>query len=432
LATVSKKLNAQWIYSPQPACVNDPVYFSNQTIVSGASVPSFGVHITGFGTHGTPPGPGQLTFSSVQTANFGYLSDGVHQQWQAWTAANTGAGTQWAMWQYLTPRSVNRIVFWNCASCAATRAPVKGRLYYNDGTGWKIAKVFTFPYPSNGNFDSGYFTETQGIFAKYWKLELDVTSANSPAWGEFQVYASAPAVGGTVSWDFGDGSPLASGQNVSHIYAVPGTYVVRMIVNAAGACPDTLDGTVVVQDCNVLPNVVVQLKGEVIQPAYGLLKWMTTEPIRYARLEKWQNGMWVAIYEETEEGAVSFSYVDTLLEIGYPNIYRVYSVHRNGLSVYSNQVVLEVQAPLTDFVMVYPNPIEKRFMIRVGLVKEGDYAYEVYDLSGRRVLGGGPVRLESGVYEFPYDGETWADGVYIVKVYLRDRLYVSRLLKVRP
>ena len=41
-------------------------------------------------------------------------------------------------------------------------------------------------------------------------------------------------------WDFGDGSPLDSTQNPSHVYTEPGDYTVSLKVNNAIGCADSI------------------------------------------------------------------------------------------------------------------------------------------------------------------------------------------------
>ncbi len=68
--------------------------------------------------------------------------------------------------------------------------------------------------------------------------ELPVAQLSGPSGGEVGQLLSFSAVGssdlnGTVAgwlWDFGDGSSLGSTPNITHAYAIPGTYTVRLTV----------------------------------------------------------------------------------------------------------------------------------------------------------------------------------------------------------
>lgn len=52
------------------------------------------------------------------------------------------------------------------------------------------------------------------------------------------------------SWDFGDGSPLNTSANPTHVYLTQGTYTVTLVVNNVPGCADTIQHTIIV---NPLP-----------------------------------------------------------------------------------------------------------------------------------------------------------------------------------
>ena len=74
-------------------------------------------------------------------------------------------------------------------------------------------------------------------------------TANTVCQGEatqFEGLASGTNVA-NYEWDFGDDSPMGSGQNVSHTYAEAGTYQVTLTVTAeGGTCPGEITQTVLV------------------------------------------------------------------------------------------------------------------------------------------------------------------------------------------
>ncbi|MBX3102967.1 MAG: PKD domain-containing protein, partial [Bacteroidetes bacterium] len=238
-------------FSYVPACTGLSSSFTNTTIVSSTPTPSIGSGrpISGLATTGTPPGPGQLSFVNG-TVNFSQLTDGVHNNYTAWNGANAAAATQWVQWNYVTPRSVGRIYWWNAFSSAyQNNQAIVAKLYYGTSSGWVMAKAWVLEYPTTGNFDTGLIGETNGLFANRWMLELDVPVANGPNWGEFQVLASTPTIGsGTVTWDFGDGH-TASGSPATHTFPNGnGTYDVTMTFNANGLCPTSVTQSVPICD----------------------------------------------------------------------------------------------------------------------------------------------------------------------------------------
>ncbi|MBL6944433.1 MAG: PKD domain-containing protein, partial [Bacteroidales bacterium] len=50
------------------------------------------------------------------------------------------------------------------------------------------------------------------------------------------------------SWDFGDGSPSNTGQNVNHLYSSSGNYIVTLIVINSNNCSDTVNQIIVIHD----------------------------------------------------------------------------------------------------------------------------------------------------------------------------------------
>ncbi|MCX7605944.1 MAG: PKD domain-containing protein [Bacteroidia bacterium] len=431
------QLNGQFSISPIPYCTGQPVTFTNQTLVSGPSQPSFGTLITGFGTHGTVPNPSQLTFSSVQTANFAQLGDGVYQNGTAWTANNPAASTQWAMWHYPIPRSVNRIVFWACQTCpnAAQRLPRYARLYYNDGSGWKLAKAFRFT-PGVYLYDSGTFTETQVIFAQLWRLEFDVQAANAPSFGEFQVYSSSPIIGGSVQWSCDGGVTWNSGGAQSCTWSTSGVQTVTMVVNAQGACPDTVQQTVNVVNCGPLPIVQSVLVAHPTPEVHVRLLWHTNVPIRRAILQKWIDTNWVSIYHHTSEGAVHFTWLDSFPHFGSPNLYRVMSEHTTGHLLYSNlaevRFTKENLSGLEEFVRAFPNPVSELLTVQFGVEVEKYIDLRIYDAKGALVAYLTPGWYTSGLHEVQIDVRSWSTGVYTLQLRKGDEEYTLKLLKLVP
>jgi PKD repeat protein len=69
------------------------------------------------------------------------------------------------------------------------------------------------------------------------------TSANSAT---FLSNSTGTVVGSTYTWDYGDMTSFGSGNTTSHIYAGPGWYTCKLIVNNGSGCIDSVMNTVVV------------------------------------------------------------------------------------------------------------------------------------------------------------------------------------------
>ena len=400
-------------------CAGLPSFFNNQTLVAGPSTPSFGFNINGLSNpNGLPPGPQQLSFSTQQTVNFGMLSDGVHDGNQAWTANNGAAATSWAQWVYLTPKSVNRFYYWNDFNPGfADRAPKQVRLYASNGGPWQLIKVFFPPSPSNGIYDSGLILPTSTVFATRWKLEFDSDQANGPRFGEFQVFASDPVVGGNVTWNFGDGnsSSLAS---TSHTYLTAGTFNVTMTVNVPGACPATRVTPVVVPDCGILEIENQLLSGQFRENTSDIqLQWDILGTFDHARFQKFMGGRWTDITGSLPSGDSVYHHIDSDVLWNEDNVYRVVARDVNGQELFSNTVVLTPQRIAALSMQVFPNPVsDGQATLRIDVPASQHIEARLIDLYGRTVRELAKDDYASGIHDItiPTDGIT--AGTYFVQV----------------
>lgn len=403
-------------------CAGQLSFFTNQTQIAGPSTPSFGFDITGFSNpNGVPPGPQELAFSSSQQANFGMLYDGVNNGNQAWTGNNGGPTTMWAQWVYLTPKAVNRFYYWNNPNAAsANRAPTQVRLYYSNGGPWTLVKAFFPPWPSNGIYDSGLIPSTNATFATRWKLEFDVDAANAPQFGEFQVFASDPVVGGNVLWNFGDGN-TSSLPNPSHTYVFPDTYFVSLTVDVPGTCPATYWEQVIAEDCGVLAVEDQLLDGRFVEALEAIeLKWYVQGSFDFAHFQKFVDGRWENIsHPVPDEGDSIFLHLDTDVFWGLDNLYRVRSVDQEGREYFSNSVLLNPDRSLENSLVLYPNPVSgNEAFLQLTLAAETKMRGMVVDALGRVVREIQTHELNAGIHTVPFSTEGLAVGTYFVRVEL--------------
>ncbi len=84
-------------------------------------------------------------------------------------------------------------------------------------------------------------------------------------------FASPGTVISGYSWNFGDGSPVATSQDATHVYATPGTYVVTLTVTAANGYSD-----IVTQSVTVYPTPQMD------DPAdQSVCAGASTQPVRF-------------------------------------------------------------------------------------------------------------------------------------------------------
>lgn len=416
-----------------PACPGDTTFFTNQSVVPGPPQISFGgsgFPILGMGPNGIPPSTGLMSFSSAQYRDFAMLSNGVNDQQFAWTANNSGPSTEWVQWNYLTPKSVNRFYYWPRNSCCPDKGPTALRLYYDDGGGWVQVKNWTPPYPSNSNFDSGFFFETANVYAKRWKLEADVVVANAPSWGEFQVFASDPMVGGTTYWDFGDGF-TSTQPDPGHIYGASGTYNVTLTVDVpAVLCVNSIVQPVVINGCGPLPLFRNYLSGRHNgDRGVNDLRWEVDGTFETAWWQKLADGNWADIGETDSDSSTYYLFEDPDVLYGQSNLYRVRAMDRNGLEQMSNVVEIFVERPLEKEITLFPNPtMEKQGHLLLKLPEAARVKVEIWDMFGKRIAQVPQVQFERGVHQMDFNIHGLAGSTYFVRIQVNGEVFVKKLV----
>lgn len=415
-------------------CLGDSTFFTNQTVIPGPPNASFGgsgFPIGVLGPTGIPPGPGQLSFSSQQYLTYPNLYNGVNDQHNGWTAGNgSGPSTQWAQWTYLTPKSVNRFYYWPRNNCCGNKAPTQLRLYYDDGSGWVLAKLWTTPNPSTADFDTGTFFETANVYATRWKLEMDVLVANAPSWGEFQVFASDPAVGGNTSWNFGDGG-TSSVQDPSHLYGAIGTYNVTLTVDVPGfLCVNNVVKPVTIDGCGILPLTRNLLSGR-HRPdqEVNALTWDIEGTFDAAELLKWTATGWTVIHSWESTGAPKYFYDDPEIVYGTNNLYQVRAFDREGNEQLSNQVNIFVERPQALEVILFPNPVNDHtagFLLK--LPADAMVEIEIYDLLGHRLVEMPRFSYVKGIHRLHVDVSRLPAATYLAVVRVNGQAFTKRMV----
>lgn len=92
------------------------------------------------------------------------------------------------------------------------------------------------------------------VVVNYPPCYATISTTNGPGAGQVTFTATNPAgtPGVSYRWDFGDGTPVTSGNPVSHTYSQNGTYTVRLYDTVAGTCAFTTTRSVTIT--GVPPN----------------------------------------------------------------------------------------------------------------------------------------------------------------------------------
>ncbi len=139
---------------------------------------------------------------------------------------------------------------------------------FGDGTTGTGSTV-NHTYANNGNFtvtltvsdgDGGVVTTTSTVTVSNTAPTID--SVNVPATGAEGVPVSVSATGSDIGadtliyrWNFGDGTQIATGSSVSHIYADQGGYTISLTVTDPDGAADTATATISIS--NVDPVIVL-------------------------------------------------------------------------------------------------------------------------------------------------------------------------------
>ncbi len=92
----------------------------------------------------------------------------------------------------------------------------------------------------------GSVTSTQSVVVLAGPTVTFATYSNTNSGGSYTFVSNSSVPAGTMTyyWDLGDGTLEDSTVNVTHTYAAPGTYTVKLIVIGSGGCSDSSSTTV--------------------------------------------------------------------------------------------------------------------------------------------------------------------------------------------
>ncbi|MCH7964315.1 MAG: T9SS type A sorting domain-containing protein [Bacteroidetes bacterium] len=109
----------------------------------------------------------------------------------------------------------------------------------------------------------------------------------------------------------------------------------------------------------------------------------------------------------------TYSYVDSKVASGN-YIYRLKQIDFNGIFEYSDEVAVDVTAPL-EFALEqnYPNPFNPGTVIKYSIPENGFVTINVYNLLGEKVTTLVSRVQKAGRYEINFDASNLASGIYV-------------------
>ncbi|MBU1099587.1 MAG: choice-of-anchor D domain-containing protein [Bacteroidetes bacterium] len=116
------------------------------------------------------------------------------------------------------------------------------------------------------------------------------------------------------------------------------------------------------------------------------------------------------------------TYLDTRLEIGMANIYRVKAFNMDSESEYSDTVSVtltlvgleRMEGIPTEYNLFhnYPNPFNPSTVIRYGLPEQANVTLRIYDILGRQIATLIQESQPAGFYEYQWNASEYTSGIY--------------------
>jgi gliding motility-associated-like protein len=144
----------------------------------------------------------------------------------------------------------------------STGNPTSWQWNFGDGSNDTLGPITTHVYPAAGSYVTS-LTVSSGAGCTDVAFQIvvvrsdvlaDISAVNAACDNDLVTLNDNSVVTtgfiASASWDFGDGSPQAFTLNTTHVYTVPGTYIITHVVISDGGCASTALDTIVV---NPLP-----------------------------------------------------------------------------------------------------------------------------------------------------------------------------------
>lgn len=281
-------------------------------------------------------------------------------------------------------------------------------------------------------------TDASGCSAPITKLDFVeiVDCSVNPAVANFNVLPDTGCVGGTFTftdnsaavpdpptgwfWAFDDGN-FSLSQNPSHVYTAAGTYNVMLVVSNAGGTDTIYRQVVVINLPCTLPTDIILSATPVSSSV--ILAWETpadNDQIDF-EIERSLDGnsfsqIGTVAWNEASAPHM-YSYVDQDAPFDQTVYYRLREVSLNGDVSYSNVATARLTQDASDWIKVYPNPVEsgRGLTIDAFLMDADDVTVAMHDMLGRAVYNSSKS-LAAGMGRFSVATDQLADGTYFVRV----------------
>ena len=127
----------------------------------------------------------------------------------------------------------------------------------------------------------------------------------------------------------------------------------------------------------------------------------------------------------------SYRYTDKNVEVG-AYVYRLKQIDFNGTYSYSDEVEVNVTAPLSfNLEQNYPNPFNPSTNIKYSVPESGNVKLSVYNLVGEEVAVLVNGNVEAGNFEVTFDASSLPSGVYLYKLQSANSVQTKKMMLLK-
>ena len=190
-------------------------------------------------------------------------------------------------------------------------------------------------------------------------------------------------------------------------------------------------------DLNVVPVELTSFTAKTVDQNVEL-SWVTATEINNQIFEverKSSNSQFRTIGYINGHGTTteqkSYSFIDQKLEVG-TYIYRLKQIDFNGSFEYSNEINVDVKAPLIyKLEQNYPNPFNPSTLIKYSVAKDGFVNVSIFNLLGEKVATLVNNNMQAGNYEINFNASMLTSGVYFYSIEAGDFKAVRKMLLMK-
>lgn len=248
------------------------------------------------------------------------------------------------------------------------------------------------------------------------------------------IWVTDPYSTSTYNWSTPNGHIL-SNLGDSIIVDSAGTYIVNQILD--NGCPLYSADTILIAydpNCVVLASNKINFNG-LMNNGLVNLDWTVTanDQIKTFTIERSLDGVHYkyagTVNAVTNPPVGGYKATDELFGINASNVY--YRIKINGINgevLYSKTVKISLSANGISAVTVLPNPVRNTMQINISSNEDKDVQLLIYDVTGK-LMRTVTSHVQKGYSTIKMnDFETWARGVYTIKVLSGNDVFMNRML----